>query len=82
MTDKTTVSIPGKLKDKLKQKADETGFKSVQEYAVFILEQVLENEETSQTPIEPKEKTSEEDLLSEMEEKELKKSLAKLGYKV
>ena len=93
MATKTTISIPEELEQKLEEKIKKTSFESIQEYVTFVLEQVVsESNEDDETQIYTKEEEAniegkslsdeEVDLLSEMEEGELKKSLADLGYKV
>ena len=61
------VSIPDDLYEKIKAKLDEYGFKTVDEYVVFVLKGLLEEEE-------------EKPVFSEEEEEMIKKRLRDLGY--
>ena len=81
------------LKQKLEERIKQISFESLQEYITFVLEQVVsESRENDGTQIYTKEEEAniegkslcdeEKDLLSGMEEADLKKSLADLGYKV
>lgn len=86
MTDKINISIPKELKQKIEKRIKETNFKSIQEYILYILEQVVsenvrkkdfdreiysEDEEKSIRGPEPYTREEEEDL---------KKNLEDLGY--
>ncbi len=92
MENKLNLSLSKELKHKLEEKTKQTSFESIQEYITFVLEQVVsessENDETQaytkeeEANIEGKSLDDEEELLSAMEEGELKKGLADLGYKV
>jgi len=64
-----TISLPEELYGRIEERVKATGFSSVDEYAIFVLEEVLkeENEEGEQK-------------FSEEEEKEVKKRLKALGY--
>ena len=63
------VLIPGKLYRLMEQRAMATGFGSVEEYVMFILEEVVGEE------AQPEEVT-----LSEQDEEEVKQRLKALGY--
>ena len=41
MANKITISIPEELEEKLQEKIKETNFKSVQDYILYILEQIV-----------------------------------------
>ena len=64
-----TVLLPGELYSRIEERVQATGFGSVDEYAIFVLEEILkeENEEVEQG-------------FSEEEEDEVKKRLKALGY--
>lgn len=62
------VSIPDDLYEKIKAKLDEYGFKTVDEYVVFVLRNLLEEGE------------EEKPVFSEEEEEMIKKRLRDLGY--
>ena len=64
------VELPGQLYTRIADRLKETGFTSVDEYVVFVLEEVL-NEEAE---------GGEEIPLSQEEEEEVKKRLKSLGY--
>lgn len=66
--EKKAVLLPTDLYKKIEERVNTTEFNSVEEYAVFVLEEVLRCKED-------KEKT-----FSEEEEKKLKKRLEALGY--
>lgn len=85
MTEKISLLIPQELKKKLEKKSKQAGFDSLEAYMVLVLEQVVSGEDEIDdldSNVSKKQTSEEDDLLSEMEETELKKSLAKLGYKV
>lgn len=63
-----TIKIPKDLIEKIEKRIQRTEFKSVDEYATFVLEEVIKDEE------EPEEVFSEED------EKKVKERLRALGY--
>ena len=63
-----TLSIPRALYDKLKTRAEGTEFHSVSEYVVFVLEEVVKDENA-----EPKVMDSED-------EEKVKENLRALGY--
>ncbi|RKX51930.1 MAG: CopG family transcriptional regulator [Thermotoga sp.] len=62
------ISIPDDLYEKIKAKLDEYGFKTVDEYVVFVLRNLLEEGE------------EEKPVFSEEEEEMIKKRLRDLGY--
>ena len=64
--EKRTLLLPAELYDRLEERVKATGFGSVEEYVIFILEEVL--------------KEGEEGALSKEEEEEIKKRLRALGY--
>ncbi len=68
--EKTTVTIPKILADKIKKKCEGTGFSSVSSYVVYVLRQVISESSNS----EKKEAFSEED------EHKVKERLRSLGY--
>lgn len=67
--EKTTVTIPKILADKIKKRCEGTGFSSISSYVVYVLRQVL-----SESGEEKKEAFSEQD------EKKVKDRLRSLGY--
>lgn len=62
--EKTIVSIPSKLTEKVEEKIKETDIKTVSEYITFLLRMVL----------------SEEGKIKNVDEKKIKEKLKKLGY--
>ena len=64
--EKRTLLLPAELYDRLEERVKATDFGSVEEYVIFILEEVL--------------KEGEEGALSKEEEEEIKKRLRALGY--
>ena len=72
MTTKTKISIPLELVKKLEEKIKETDFKSVQDYVIYILKQIVSEQE--------EENNSEKDAYTKEEETDLKKNLEDLGY--
>lgn len=66
---KRAVSLPSQLYSRIEERVKATGFGSVDEYVIFVLEEVLKEEE------EVVEKT-----LSKEEEEEVRKRLKALGY--
>lgn len=46
MTDKITISISEELKERLEEKLKETDFESIQDYIVYILNQIVSDGET------------------------------------
>ncbi|MFX0196618.1 MAG: CopG family transcriptional regulator [Candidatus Hodarchaeota archaeon] len=65
--EKKVVSLPTELYNKITQRIAGTDFDSVDDYVVFVLEEVVKEEEP-------------EMILSEKDEKEVKKRLRALGY--
>jgi Arc/MetJ-type ribon-helix-helix transcriptional regulator len=66
--EKRTLLLPAELYEKLEERVKATGFGSVYEYVIFILEEALKGE------------GKEEKTLSKEEEEEVKKKLRALGY--
>ncbi len=64
------VSLPTGLYDKIAERVKATGFGSVDEYVVFVLEEVLKEEGEEE----------QERAFSKEEEEEVKKRLKALGY--
>ena len=62
------VFLPAELYGRIEERVKTTGFSSVYEYVIFILEEVL------------KEEGEEEEAFSQEEEEEVKKRLRALGY--
>ncbi len=92
MANKITLQMPKELKQKLEEKIKETNFKSIQDYILFILEQM-----TSEAGIEKQAYTKEEEACikenplwdegnkkregySKEEEADLKQNLEEMGY--
>ncbi len=63
------VNIPDELYERIQKNLGDFGFTTVDEYVVFILEEVLKNDEPN-----------EEQAFSEEEEEVIKKRLKDLGY--
>ena len=63
-----SISVPADIYDKLEERVKATEFGSVDDYVLFILEEVLKDEE------------EEEQAYSEADEAEVKKRLKALGY--
>lgn len=63
------ISIPEEMYSKIEKNLEEFGFKSVDEYVEFVLEEVMKNEDSG-----------EEQAFSEEEEEVIKKRLKDLGY--
>ena len=63
------VLLPVELYSKIEEKVKATGFGSVDEYIIFVLEEVIKEDSNE-----------EERALSKEEEEEIKKRLKKLGY--
>ncbi|MFH1888565.1 MAG: CopG family transcriptional regulator [Candidatus Omnitrophota bacterium] len=61
------IPIPGIIVEKIKKRIKDTEFSTVSEYVMFILKEVLGEEDKK-------------DMLTEEEEKEVKETLKKLGY--
>jgi len=91
MTSKINLSIPKELKEKLEQRTKETNFESINDYIVFILEQIISTKtdggnEKVYTAEEEKDIrgdqawSGEEKAYTDSEEESLKKNLHDLGY--
>ena len=67
--EKVAIEIPRRLYEQIKKQVEESGgeFKSVEEYVVFVLEEVLREEEA-------------ESAFTPEEEEEIKRRLRALGY--
>jgi len=65
--EKKVVSLPTELYSKIVQRIVGTDFNSVDDYVVFVLEEVVKEEEPERA-------------FSEQDEKEVKKRLKALGY--
>lgn len=63
-----SISVPADIYDKIEERVKATEFGSVDDYVLFILEEVLKDEE------------EEEQAYSEADEAEVKKRLKALGY--
>ena len=66
--EKKSVLLPAELYNQVLERVEATGFGSVDEYIIFVLEEVL------------KEDVGEEKAFSKEEEEEVKKRLKSLGY--
>jgi len=64
---KLEITIPKNLYEKLKEKYEEAGFKDINEFIVFVLEQLLEETPGGET-------------LTPEEEEKVKERLRALGY--
>ena len=94
MTEKIDLSISKELKQKLEEKIEQTNFKSLQEYILFILEQIVADKEANNQKVAYTKKEEEEirgdqawhnkeegkQAYSEEEETALKENLEDLGY--
>jgi hypothetical protein len=65
---KKAVMLSADLYDRIDERAQSTGFGSVDEYVIFVLEEVLKDDE------------GEEVVFTKEEEEEVKKRLRALGY--
>lgn len=67
--EKVAIEIPRRLYEEIKKRVEESGgeFKSVEDYVVFVLEEVLREEEA-------------ETVFTPEEEEEIKRRLRALGY--
>jgi Arc/MetJ-type ribon-helix-helix transcriptional regulator len=63
------IKIPKSLYDKIKERIEDTGFDSVDDYVTYVLREVLANIEEE-----------EEEVFSEEEEEKVKERLRALGY--
>ena len=68
---KITISIPDNLKQKLEEKIKETDFKSIEDYILYLLKQMVSNDVADS-----KEKVT----YSDEDEAALKKKLKEMGY--
>ena len=68
---KITISIPDNLKQKLEEKIKETDFKSIEDYILYLLKQMVSNDVADS-----KEKVT----YSDEDEVALKKKLKEMGY--
>ena len=68
--EKVAIEIPRRLYEQIKKHVEESGgeFKSVEEFVVFVLEEVLREEEEAESVFTPE------------EEEEIKRRLRALGY--
>ena len=66
--EKKAIFLPAELYSKIEERVNATEFRSVEEYVIFVLEEVL------------KEEGEEEKAFSKEEEEEVKKRLKSLGY--
>jgi len=71
-SNETPLTIPGDLSEELKKRAEDKGFKSLSDYVIYILREVL-------SKIEADEKQKNEPSIKESEE-EIKQKLRDLGY--
>lgn len=75
MKEKTTISIPTALAEKIRDRCRGTGFNSLSDYITYVLRQVISNVGKKETK--PKEK---KETLSKRDEEIVKDRLRKLGY--
>jgi Arc/MetJ-type ribon-helix-helix transcriptional regulator len=68
----TTISIPKSLYKKIERRIKSTGFRSVSEYVIFVLREILAEEKM--------EKSSIKKSLTKKQEEQIKKRLRALGY--
>jgi len=68
------IKIPNEIIEKIEKRVEESEFKSVEEYILYVLKEVVNEEE-----IEEQEKENEEEWSEEDEEK-VKSRLRSLGY--
>jgi len=66
--EKKSVLLPAELYEKIGERVKSTGFDSVDEYVIFVLEEVLKDDEEG------------DQAMSKEEEEEVKKRLKALGY--
>jgi len=66
------VSIPEELAEKIEKKIKGTNFSTLSDYVVYLLNQVIPNEEDKTD--------SEDEIYDKKEEEEIKKNLKELGY--
>ena len=65
--DKKAVYLSADVYEKVKERAETTGFSSVEEYVNFVMEEVIKED-------------TEEEVFTKEEEEEVKKRLRALGY--
>ena len=70
-SNKTTLSIPNELAEELKKRAADKGFKSLSEYAVYVLRQVLSKIKANE---------NQKNKSSMKGEEEIKQKLRDMGY--
>ena len=70
---KKAILLPAELYSRVEQRVKVTGFGSVDKYVIFVLEEILKEEEGAFSE-------EEEGAFSEEEEQEVKKRLRALGY--
>jgi hypothetical protein len=63
------VNLPAELYNRVKERAEATGFGSVEEYVAFVLAEVLEEDDGGEKPA-----------IDDGQEEEVKKRLKALGY--
>lgn len=87
MANKMTISIPKELKKKLEEKIKQTNFKSIQDYIIYILNQIVSDNESDTKPGRKQAYTKKEEAdirgphaYTEEDEEALKKNLEDLGY--
>lgn len=88
MEDKITIPITKELRERLKEKLKETNFKSIQEYILYILEQMVSETEVKMNSEREKSNTGDEgetdikkgESYTKEDEAALKKNLEELGY--
>ncbi len=66
--EKKSVLLPAELYQKIEERVKDAGFGSVDEYVIFVLEEVLKDDEEG------------EQAMSKEDEEEVKKRLKALGY--
>lgn len=62
------IALPAELYSRIEKRAEDTGFGSVDEYVMFVLEEILKDE------------GEEEQIFNKEDEEEVKKRLKALGY--
>jgi len=67
MEEKTEISIPGPLYEKLRKKIEDTEFSSVSDYVLYVLGELASEDET-------------EESISKQDEEKIKSRLRSLGY--
>lgn len=87
MANKITISISKELKQKLEKKIKQTNFKSIQDYILYILKQIVSDREINVNSKRERAYTKEEEAdirgpqpYTKEEEEALKKNLEDLGY--